>query len=68
MLEQQLLTELAVAERNTTHNLRFNRLRYAKEVTDAFTTKNVSSYYDLVRRDAKIALQLRELAIRENLI
>ena len=68
MLEKQLLTELALAERNSTHELRYNRLRYANEVSNVFTMINVTTYFDLIRTDAKRALELRKLAKRENLI
>jgi len=68
MLEQQLLMELAVAERNTSYELRYNRLRFTNEVMRVFTTKKVSTYFDLIKADARKALELRDLAIKESLI
>jgi len=68
MSEQQLLTDLAVAERNTKGKLKYYQLRFAEEIRDAFTKNNVNTYFDLVRKDLKKALELRELALKENLL
>ena len=68
MLEQQLLTELAVAERNTSYELRYNRLRFTNEVMKVFSLEKVSSYFDLIRTDVKKALELRDIAKKEKLI
>lgn len=68
MSEQQLLTDLAIAERNTKNKLKYYQLRFADEIRDAFLTNNVNTYFDLVRKDLDRALELRDLALRENLL
>ncbi len=68
MSEQQLLTDLAIAERNTKSKLKYYQLRFADEIREAFAANNVNSYFDLVRKDLGRALELRDLAVRENLL
>jgi len=68
MEAQQLLSELAIAERNSEVDLKYNRLRYANEVSNVFATNNVTTYYDLVKINARQAFYLRKLAIKEHLL
>ncbi len=68
MEAQQLLSELAIAERNAEVELKYNRLRYANEVSNVFATNNVTTYYDLVRTNVRQAIYLRKLAIKEHLL
>ncbi len=68
MEARKLLSDLACAERNMEVDLKYNRLRYANEVSNVFETNKVSTYYDLVLRNMKEAMKLRKLAKRERLL
>jgi len=68
MEAQKLLTDLAVAERNTNIELKLNRLRFANEVSNVFASNNVNTYYDLVTNNTREALVLRKLAVKEHLL
>jgi hypothetical protein len=66
--EQQLLTDLAVAERNMKHKSRRYSLNFFNKASEAFKLTRTRTYFDLVRSDVNLAVQLREIAIREKLI
>ena len=68
MTTQQLLTDLAVAERNTKHMLKYQEISFAEEIRDAFERYRLSTYLDLVEKYPKRSLELRALAIKENLL
>jgi hypothetical protein len=68
MNSQQLLIDLAVAERNIEIGLKYNRLRYANEVSNVFATNEVATFYDLVKINFKQAMALRRLAKKERLL
>ncbi|PKL41213.1 MAG: hypothetical protein CVV44_00835 [Spirochaetae bacterium HGW-Spirochaetae-1] len=68
MTAQQLLCDLAIAERNMEVQLKYNRLRYSNEVSNMFTVNDVSTYYDLIQKNIRQALALRRLAKREHLL
>ena len=68
MEAQKLLSDLAIAERNSDIALKYNRLRYSNEVSNIFADINVATYYDLVRKDVRKALYLRKLAVKEHLL
>jgi hypothetical protein len=68
MSEQKLFTDLAIAERNSKRNVNKKKIHFALEVREAFIKNNVDSFLDLVRKDIKTALQLHELASREQLL
>ncbi len=68
MEARKLLSDLACAERNMEVDLKYNRLRYANEVSNVFEINKVSTYYDLVLRNMKEAMKLRKLAKRERLL
>ena len=68
MLEQQLLTDLAVAEKNSWSMIKFYDVSYVDEVNYAFQKNNVFSYFDLVQVDLRKAMELRKIAIGERLL
>ena len=68
MTTQQLLTDLAIAERNTKHMLKYHEIKFAEEIRDAFDRYKISTYLDLVEKYPQRSLELRALAIKENLI
>jgi len=68
MEEQQLLTDLAIAEKNMRSKLKFGRPEFADELTDAFREYHVESFLDLVRADMHKAIELRQLAVKEELL
>jgi hypothetical protein len=68
MTEQQLLSELAIAERNMKKKSSIYSVTFFKSVTDAFRRTDTHSFADLVRKDVKGALALRELALKEKLL
>jgi hypothetical protein len=68
MTTQKLLTDLAIAERNTKHMLKYHELTFAEEIRDVFEKYKVSTYMDLVEKFPQRSLELRALAIKENLI
>jgi hypothetical protein len=68
MTTQQLLTDLAVAERNTKHMLKYHEIKFADEIRDVFDRYKVSTYLDLVEKFPQRSLELRALAIKENLL
>ncbi|MCP4132390.1 MAG: hypothetical protein GY754_15570 [bacterium] len=65
---QELITDLAVAERNVQGKLKHAAIHFGNEVRNAFAKNKVNTYLDLVNVDLKKALELRELAVREKLI
>lgn len=68
MTEQQLLTDLAVAERNMKRKSSVYSVTFFKSVTDAFKVTATHSFADLVQKDVQVALQLRDIAIEEKLL
>ena len=68
MTTQQLLSDLAVAERNTKHILKYHEISFAEEIRDAFEKYRISTYLDLVEKYPQRSLELRALAIKENLL
>jgi len=68
MGEQELITDLAIAERNVNEKIKYCDVHFGNEIRNAFTKYNVNTYIDLVRADLKNALKLRDLAIKENLL
>lgn len=66
--EQQLLTDLAIAERNMKHKSKRYNLLFFNQTSEAFRKTKTRTYFDLVRADVNLAVHLRELAIREKLI
>ena len=68
MGEQELLTDLAVAERNTKGKRCLEKIYFAEEVRHAFVQNHVETYMDLVRVDMSEALRLRNMAVREHLL
>ncbi|HPR47049.1 MAG TPA: hypothetical protein PK341_03575 [Spirochaetota bacterium] len=68
MTTQKLLTDLAIAERNTKHMLKYHDLNFAEEIRDVFDKYKVSTYLDLVEKYPQRSLKLRALAIKENLL
>ncbi len=68
MTEQQLLTDLAVAERNMKQKSIVYSVNFFNKVADAFRITRATSFAQLVEADLKLALVLRELAIKEKLI
>ncbi|HOO70983.1 MAG TPA: hypothetical protein PK926_04410 [Spirochaetota bacterium] len=68
MTTQKLLTDLAIAERNTKHMLKYHDLNFAEEIRDVFDKYKVSTYLDLVEKYPQRSLELRALAIKENLL
>ena len=68
MTEQELLTDLAIAERNMKRKSSIYSVTFFKSVTDAFRTTRTNSFADLVEKDTRCALALRDLAVRENLL
>jgi len=68
MTEQQLLTDLALAERNMKRKSKVYSVEFFKGVTKAFTSTKSTSFADLVRSDIELALTLRDLAVKENLL
>jgi hypothetical protein len=65
---QELLSDLATAERNNDVELKYNRLRYSNEVSNVFAVNEVATYYDLIKKNLRQALELRRTAIRERLL
>jgi hypothetical protein len=68
MTEQQLLTELAIAERNMKRKSAIYSVAFFKSVTEAFRSTRTHTFADLVRKDLRQAVALRELAIKEKLL
>lgn len=68
MTEQELLTDLAVAETNMQSKLKYHRFFFRDEVRNAFSKTKVRTYFDLVQMDVKRALELRSLAIKLQLL
>ncbi len=68
MEEQQLLTDLAIAEKNLRGRMKINRPVYADRLMDAFREYSVHSFMDLVEADINKAVELRDLARVENLL
>ncbi len=68
MTEQQLLTDLAVAERNMKRKSSVYSVTFFKSVTDAFKSTATHSFADLVQKDISMALQLRDIAVQEKLL
>ena len=68
MTEQELLTDLAVAERNMKQKSIVYSVNFFNRISDAFKITNASSFADLVNSDLMLALELRDLAVKENLI
>ena len=68
MTTQKLLTDLAIAERNTKHMLKYHDLNFAEEIREVFDKYKVSTYLDLVEKYPQRSLELRALAIKENLL
>ena len=65
---QELITDLAVAERRIKDVIKFRDINYGHEVDDAFEKHHIRTYYDLLQVDLEKALDLRDLAIKEKLI
>ncbi len=68
MTEQQLLTDLAVAERNMKRKSSIYSIDFFKNVTDAFKMTRTNSFADLIKTDPQKALALRDLAVKEKLL
>ena len=68
MGEQELFTDLAIAERNTKGKHHLDKVYFAEAVRDAFRKTQVDTYYDLIHSDLKLALQLRTIAKNAKLI
>ena len=68
MTEQELLTDLAVAERNMQSKLKFRRFYFRDEVRNVFSKTKVRTYFDLVQTDLDMAIQLRDLAVKLQLL
>ncbi len=68
MTAQKLVSDLAIAERNTKHMLKYHELNFAEEIREIFEKYKVSTYLDLVEKYPQRCLELRALAIKENLI
>lgn len=68
MTEQQLLTDLAVAERNMKQKSIVHSVDFFNRVSDAFRLTKANSFAELIQTDLRLALELRELAIKEKLI
>ena len=68
MTEQELLTNLAVAERNMKQKSIVYSVDFFNKVADAFRLTKANSFAELINIDLRLALELRELAIRERLI
>lgn len=68
MNAQQLLTDLAVAERNMKLRSRNYSILFFNKVSDAFRQTHATSYFDLVEKDVSLALELHAVAENENLL
>ena len=68
MTEQELLTDLAVAERNMKQKSIVYSVDFFNQVADAFRMTKANSFAELINLNLRLALELRELAIKERLI
>ena len=68
MTEQELLTDLAVAERNMKQKSIVYSVDFFNKVADAFRLTRANSFAELINVDLRLALELLDLAIKERLI
>lgn len=68
MMDQNLLTDLVIAEMNIRNRIKLNKISYNDEVRKAFKDNEVTSFFDLIVYDMGKAKELRKLAKREHLL
>ena len=68
MSTEELYTDLAIAEKNSKKNVNKRKIHFSLEVREAFIKNRVNSFFDLVYVDAKGAMRLRDLAVKEELL
>jgi hypothetical protein len=68
MVDQQLLTDLVLAEMNIRKMIKINKISFNDIVRKTFMDYEVNSFYDLIKFDELKALELREIAKKEHLI
>ena len=68
MNNQELFTDLAMAEMNAKKIRSTRKIVFLQAVRDAFVNNNVNSFFDLVVNNAGAALTLKELALEEKLL
>ncbi len=68
MVDQQLLTDLVLAEMNIRKMLKISKISFNDVVRKTFMEYEVNSFYDLIKYDELKALELREIAKKERLI
>jgi hypothetical protein len=68
MVDQQLLTDLVLAEMNIRKMIKISKISFNDVVRKTFMEYEVNSFYDLIKFDELKALELREIAKKERLI
>jgi len=66
--QQQLLSELAIAEKTMHEMEKYTSVRYYEAVLNAFTKNRVQSFMDLVMKNESTARRLRRIARQEKLL
>lgn len=67
-MDKKLLTDLVVADMNIKSISKIRKISFNDEVRKVFKEYQINSYFDLIRFDADKAIELRKLAVNEQLL
>ncbi len=67
-MDKKLLTDLVIADMNIKSRSKVSKISFNDEVRKVFKFYQINSYFDLILFDTDKAMELRNLAVNEQLL